>query len=203
MPKPDAEARLALAAFKLLAQTGWRKMTLASVARAAKLPLPAALAIASSKPMLIGVVLRRIGAETVLQYRADEAAQSARERVFEVCMTWFEVLGSRKDAMRALHDGLRSDPLMLISVRREIVAACELLLALAEADWGRSPRLTATGVAGVLLRAVPVWLSDDDGMGKTMAQLDGDLRRLERFLWPLRGVEKPDGKASRRRRKNR
>jgi hypothetical protein len=99
-------------------------------------------------------------------------------------MSWFEVQTGRKQAIRALHDGLRREPLTLISLRGDLVASAEWLLALAEADTGGAASLRATIVGGVIAHALPVWLSDGEDMGKTMAQLDRDLRRVERFLWP-------------------
>jgi len=184
MAMQDSETRLAAAAFKHLATESWQKLTLASVARTAKVPWARLLAIAPSKPALLGVMLRELSAETAQRYKPDRSSQSARERVLDVAMTWFEVQQSRKRSIRALHAGLRVDPLAILSARREILAAAEWILALAEADMG-SARLKAASVAGILLRAMGAWFADDD-LEKTMAQLDRDLRRIERFLWPQR-----------------
>jgi AcrR family transcriptional regulator len=184
MPKPDLQIRLADAAFRRLAETGWADLTLASVARAAKVPITGLLETAPSKPALLGVMLRRLSGETARHYRPDRESQSARDRTFDVCMTWFGLQKPRKKAMRALYTGLSRDPPVLIGARREFVAAAEWLLTLAEADAGPAVQVRATILAGLVGRAMPVWLADDDGMGKTMAQLDRDLRRVERLLWP-------------------
>ena len=197
MPRPDREGRLADAAFRLLAKKAWRELTLASIAKAAKLAWPEVLAIAPSKTAVAGVMLRRLRAEVAHRYKADRNSATARERVFDVAMMWFDVQQPRKIALRSLYDELKSDPLTLISIRRDIVGAVEAMLALADADMGRSPSFRAAIVAGVLAHAIPVWLGDDDDMGKTMAQLDRDLRRVERFLWPA--PPKPQRKTSRRR----
>jgi hypothetical protein len=184
MPKPDPQTRLADAVFSRLAEISWADLILVSVARTAKITLHERLEAASSRPALIGIMLGRLSGETARHYRPDRESQSARDRAFDVCMTWFGLQKPRKKAMRALYNGLSRDPLSLVSARREFVAAAEWLLALAEADAGPALQIRAAILAGLVVRAMPVWLGDDDEMGKTMAQLDRDLRRAERLLWP-------------------
>ncbi|HWE06692.1 MAG TPA: hypothetical protein VG274_08290 [Rhizomicrobium sp.] len=199
MPKPDPQTRLADAAFRRLAEVSWADLTLASVARGAKVPLADLLESAPSKPALLGVMLRRLSGEVARRYRPDRESQSARDRVFDVCMTWFGLQRPRKTAMRALYNGLSRDPPALLSARREFVAAAEWILALAEADAGSALRIRAAIIAGLVARAIPVWLADDDEMGKTMAQLDRDLRRAENLLWPRGATTKKHRPTSRER----
>ena len=179
MPKPSPETALADAALKLLAKTCWDELSLARVAKAAKLPLGALQTLAPSKPALLGLILSRFGRDTAARYKPDGASASARDRIFDVAMTWFDVLGARKPALRSLYDGLKRDPLSLVAARGEFVAAAEWLLVLAEADKGPANAVKAAGLALALLRAVPVWLDDGKDMAKTMACLDRDLARAE------------------------
>jgi hypothetical protein len=71
-------------------------------------------------------------------------------------------------------------------LHREFVASAEWLLVLAETDAGAASSVRAACIGGIVAHALPVWLSDDDDTGRTMAQLDRDLRRVERFLWPTK-----------------
>jgi hypothetical protein len=190
MPKPDVESRIAAAAFRLLAKEPWSRMTLASVARAAKVSWDEMFKTAPTRAALVGVMLRRAAAETARRHRPDRATQTARERVFDAIMSWFETQNARKEAVRALYEGLKREPLMLLSLRSNFVASAEWLLALAEADAGVASRLRVACIGGLMARTLPVWLSDSDDLGKTMAQLDRDLRRVENFLWP-RGKAPP------------
>jgi AcrR family transcriptional regulator len=184
MPKPDAEARIAAAAFRLLAKEPWSRLTLASVARGAKVSWDEMLKTAPSRTALVGVMLHRGAADVARRYRPDRTTQCARERAFDAIMSWFEAQNSRKEAVRALYDGLRREPLMLLSLRSEFLASAEWLLALAEADAGAASSVRAACIGALVAHALPVWLSDDEDMGKTMAQIDRDLRRVERFVWP-------------------
>jgi hypothetical protein len=181
MAKPDPATKLADAALKLLAKTRWSDLALAQVAKAAKIPLAQLQPLAASKPVLIGLILSRIGGETAARYRPDKGSASARDRLFDVAMTWFEVLASRKPAIRSLYDGLKHDPLSLLAARGEIAAASGWLLSLAEADTGPAVPFRAMGYALAIARAIPAWLDDGKDMARTMARLDGDLRRMDSF----------------------
>jgi hypothetical protein len=144
-------------------------------------------------------MLRQLSGELARRYRPDRESQSARDRTFDVCMTWFGLQQPRKKAMRALTNGLSRDPPALLSARREFVAAAEWILALGEADAGAALRVRAAILAGLIMRAMPVWLADDDEMGKTMAQLDRDLRRAENLLWRRSATKKKRRPTSRKR----
>ncbi|HUB86168.1 MAG TPA: hypothetical protein VL971_10775 [Rhizomicrobium sp.] len=180
MAKPATEIRLADAALKLLAKKAWRDLTLAEVAKAAKIPLTA-LQSSGGKPALIGMMLQKFGAETAQRYVPEKGA-AAKDRVLEVAMTWFEVNATRKSAIGSLYDGLKFDPLTLIAQREQFAAAASWLLTLAEADAGPAMPLRALGLAAIMGRAIGVWLDDDADMAKTMARLDSDLSRVSDFL---------------------
>ncbi len=179
----DIQSRIAAALLRLLASRSWAEITLAQIARSAKLSLADLLAVAPSKPAVAGMLLRAFGRETLARYRPDRSSRSARERLFDVAMTWFDVQQPHKKPLHHLYGGLARDPLTLFFARKDLVEICEWLLALAEADAGRSSPLKAVALAGVLARAVPVWLEDDAEMGNTMARLDRDLARVEQIVW--------------------
>ncbi len=178
MAGADAENKIAEAAFRVLAKKRWDALTLADVAKAAKLSLPALLREVPAKPRLIGLLLQRSVADTLKRYKPDRSSHTPRERAFDVAMCWFEALGPRKTAVRNLHGGLVRDPLALIAARQDILSAAATLLALAEADTGPSG-LKAIGFALALARAIPAWLADGKDLSKTMASLDGDFGRAE------------------------
>jgi len=179
------DIRLADAALRLLKKQAWRDLSLADIARAAKVPMTELAVQAPSKPALIGLILRRLGREVTRSYKPDRGSESARDRLFDVSMIWFDTLARHNESVRSLYEGLRNDPVALLSARSEIVAAAEWLMTLAEADTGPALALRATAFAAMLGRAVPVWLDDDADLTKTMARLDGDLRRGESLLGKL------------------
>lgn len=182
MPKSDPETQLVTAAFRLLARKSWRELTLAAIARAAKLNLADATAVAPSKSALVGIMFRATAQEAARRYRPDRESRSARERIFDAAMTWFEVQQPRKAAMRAFYTGLRGDPLALLSARRDVRRSAEQILALAEADAGPTAPILSLSLVGILLRSAFVWIGDNRDMDKTMAALDRDLKRIEGVL---------------------
>jgi hypothetical protein len=184
-PRNDKASQLVRAVLDILARQKWSDITLAAVARAAKVPLPDALAIAPSKSALPGLILRNLARENLRGQRIGPSSDDPRERLFDVTMTWFDTQQSHALALKKLYRALQYDPATLLAMRGDIVDTAGELLALAEADFGGlSPRLQAGVFAGVLVRATSAWREDDAELGKTMAQLEADLRRLERFLWP-------------------
>jgi AcrR family transcriptional regulator len=172
--------KLADAALKLLAKTGWRDLALTDVAKAAKISLAQLQDLRGGKPALIGLILKKIGAETAKRYHAE--SDNARERLFDVALAWFEANAKRKPAIRSLYEGLKFDPVTLISERGEFLAAAQWLMTLAKADTGPAIAARAAGFALILARAIPTWLDDDAEMTGTMAQLDGDLSRAGNFM---------------------
>lgn len=195
------ETLLAQAALKLLATRTWGTITLASIARAAKTPLQETIALAPSKTAVLDFILRMFVRETAKNHTAEQASGETRERLFDVAMTWFDAQQPHAAALKKLYRTLPFDPASLFPLRAEILRVSGELLVLAEADFGFSARIQSAVFAVILMRAVAVWGGDDAEMGKTMAQLDGDLRRAERFLWPKAGkasVSPPSQKAKKR-----
>jgi AcrR family transcriptional regulator len=179
MAKSSPETLLADAALKLLAKTRWNELALADVAKAAKIPLTSLQMFAPSRSALLGLILARFGHDVAARYKSDSGSASARDRIFDVAMTWFDVLAPRKPAIRALYAGLRRDPFALVASRSEILSAAAWLLVLAKADTGPSVTIKSAGLALALGRAIPVWLDDGKELARTMARVDGDLRRAE------------------------
>jgi AcrR family transcriptional regulator len=173
------ESKLADAALKMLAKTGWRDLTLAQVARAAKIPLAQLQDLRGGKSALVGLMLTKIGAETAKRYRPE--SDTARERLFDVALAWFEANDKRKPAIRSLYEGLKYDPITLIEQRGAFAGAAQWLMTLAEADKGPMLQPRALALAAILARAIPVWLEDDTELTGTMARLDADLSKAERF----------------------
>lgn len=183
-PEADHESLLANAALKLLEKQAWGETTLASVARSAKLPLTDVLSIIPSKSALPGLVLRALARKALRGHRPDATSTDPRERLFDAAMSFFDVQQAHAAALKKLYGALPYDPATLLSMRSDILHVAGELLAVAEADRGLSPRVQAAVFAGILIRAVSVWRDDNEEMGQTMARLDSDLRRADRFLWP-------------------
>ena len=100
MAKSSPETQLADAALKLLAKTRWSDLALADVAKTAKIPLTNLQTLAPSKSALFGLILARFGRDVAVRYKRDSGSEGARDRIFDVAMTWFDVLAPRRPAIR-------------------------------------------------------------------------------------------------------
>ena len=108
--KPDPATKLADAALRVLAKKPWRDISLAEIARAAKVPLSGLATLAPTKSALIGLMLRRFGEKVAKSHKPDKTAASGRDRLFDVGMAWFDAMTPHKAAIRSLYDGFRGDP---------------------------------------------------------------------------------------------
>jgi hypothetical protein len=167
------------AALRLLEKTAWDELQLSRVARAAKLPLADLLTLCPSKIELVSLILSDLTRTTA---HVPETGASAHDQLFDVAMSWFEALSPHKRAVATLHAGLRRDPLALMGVGRGFAAVAGRLLSLAGADRGGQLGARRLAFGLVLFRALPVWLEDEDDLGRTMARLDTDLRRADTLL---------------------
>lgn len=202
-PKSPTDKRvetcLADATLHLLERAGWNELTLGAVVRSANLSWADVFSAVSSKSALLGAILRRTVEDTARAYRPEGSSISARERVFDVCMTWFDVHQKRKGPFHALYSALRADPLILMAERGAIHETAERLLALSEADASSLAPARAILFSGILVRATLAWLEDDDDLSRTMARLDSDLRRTETLLWPKSARTRDGTKKNRQR----
>ena len=179
--KPDIPQRIIDAAMTLAAQKGWRDLSLAEIAAAAKLPLSKVYPVFPSKPAILRGLSRRADAEVLAGEDPEAREGSARDRLFDVLMRRFDALAPYKEALGHV----------LYDVGRDPVAACGALTQFRRsmACMVEAADLSAAGVRGALrvkavglvyLDTLRVWLRDDSpDLAKTMAALDRDLRRLE------------------------
>jgi ubiquinone biosynthesis protein COQ9 len=192
------KGRIVEAAMRLAATKPWRDVTMAEIAQNADMGL-ADLAkefygklgiVAGFQKLVDEEVLRR--ARVVLG--KDE---SARDRVFDVIMTRFDVLSPYRVALRSiLSDG---GVLPLPSTLGKMMRSQHWMLVAAgvPAD-GPAGRVREAGLLAVYGRAFREWLEDDDpGHAKTMAVLDRRLRSGERWMQMFEDMHDRAGKVAR------
>ncbi len=135
-------------------------------------------------------ILRAFSAEldgAVLSQAQPEASEPARDRLFDVLMTRFEVMEQFKGALRAINQDFRSSPITAAALV-DLVFNSQYWMLNAAGINAEAPSgaLRVTGLAVVYGGVMQVWLGDDDpGHARTMAALDKELRRGERTLKQL------------------
>lgn len=174
----------------LVAEQGWRRVTLAEVAAASGLSLAALYQQYPSKTAMLTAYAHRVDAAMLgaLDQATPQMAENpdlAKDRLFEAIMSRLDALGAHKAAIRVLMRELPADPPAL---------ACLLYGGLGPGlDWTLAAAgLDRPGLAGLLRRkalgavyldVLRVWLKDESAdLSATMAHLDKRLGQAMRFL---------------------
>jgi len=202
--KKDDSERMLDAALSLVAEQGWRDLSLAAIAREAGTGLAEAQAAFPARACLLAALVARTDREVLAAGPADEG-ESVRDRLFDVLMRRFDALQPHKDAIAAIWNDLPSDPCgLLVAAPRLLNSIMWMLEAAGIPASGPFGLARAKGLAVVYLATMRVWLRDDtEDMARTMAALDRALRRAGRLArlcrpspWRCRRRARPDRDAA-------
>ena len=106
--------------------------------------------------------------------------QEKRDRLFDIIMTRFDVLGPHKAALKSLYAAGAADLALAIPY---LSSQHWMLQAAGIGTDGATGAMRVAGLGLAYASVFRTWLEDDDpGLAKTMAGLDRRLRRGERTL---------------------
>jgi AcrR family transcriptional regulator len=183
-PAGDETDRLIEAALRLIAERGWRRLSMAAIAAEAGLPILTLYRAFSTKPAILCAFSRRID-ETVLALPLDaDPGERPRDRVFDLLMRRFDALRPYREALLVLGRELPGDPAAALALAAALLRAIAWMLEAAgiATDGLRgivAVKLTAAAYAATLR----VWLRDETpDLAPTMAALDRRLRGIERWF---------------------
>lgn len=174
------KGRFISAALALAAEKPWDQVTLAEIASRAGSTLVALKALFASKAEILAQLAALVDDEVLSRAPRREDGQAARDALFEVVMSRFDVLEPWKPAVRSIVRSGMPDPgqvgAMLVSNRWMLEAA-------GIGSGGLEGAARTAGLMAVYAAVFRVWLDDDDpGLARTMAALDRRLRRGERAM---------------------
>ena len=178
--RPDLRSRILTAAMDLSASQGWRTITLAEIAAAAKTSPDKLHDLFSSKIVILNGLSTQI--DDQVSAAGSPGGDSVRDNLFEILMRRFELLTVHKDGIKAaLRGTVGVDPAATLCGCRALNRSMAADLELAGVNSrGLVGQLRTRALAIGFARVLRVWLSDDgEDMGKTMAALDRVLDRLE------------------------
>jgi AcrR family transcriptional regulator len=172
--------RLVTAAMKLAAERPWREVTLANIADSAGVSLVDVRNVFDSKGDVLAAFVRNVDEAVLARAPQRSGAQPARDALFEVIMSRFDVLSPYKPALKSIAAVWPPDAPV---VRALCQSQAWMLRAAGIRSEGLEGQLRAAGLGTVYASVYRTWLSDDDpGLARTMAALDRRLRRGERTL---------------------
>ncbi len=188
-PEPPKSAdpveRILAAAMEVAVRIGWRRAALADIADAADVSLAELNARFADK----GAILRGIvdlADRKVLAGAAKtpDPETSARDRLFDVLMRRFDVLRPYREGLSvvAREGGGVGVADAICGAQRMLRSLAWMLEAAGIGTGGWTGACRVKGLAVVYAATFATWLRDESkDMGKTMAALDRNLGRAERF----------------------
>lgn len=216
--KPVAEAtasprdRAVKALMALAAEDRWDAITLPMIAAKADMSLAALRDIAPSKGALLGSFAKMIDQQILEQVQNDMLDEPVRDRLLDVMLRRFDALRPYREAIRNIRKHVSRDPLSLVALNSVALNSWRYMLAAADIDTEDDLGMVRVqGAAIVFNRALDTWLDEDDeGLTRTMAVLDKELKRgetimrrfddIHRLTAPFRGFARAvmEGRANRR-----
>jgi len=192
-PPPASDAdRVIDAALSLIAQQGWRRLSMAEIAATADLPILNLYRVFPSKPTILCAFFRRID-EAVLATPLDaEADARPRDRIFDLLMRRFNALQPYRGALAVLGRELPMDPIGALAAGAGLLRSIAWMLEAAGiATDGIGGAVALKLTTACYVAAGRVWLRDESpDLAPTMAALDRRLRGIERWLGPGRRTQR-------------
>jgi ubiquinone biosynthesis protein COQ9 len=174
------KGRIIAAALRLAGERPWRDVTLTDIAKAADVSLNEVRREFNSKADILAAFVRAVDDEVLTRAPKRSAGQPARDAIFDVVMSRFDVMAPYKPALASIAATWTFDPALLRALSQS--QAWMLRAADIQAE-GLDGQLRATGLGAVYGSVIRTWLRDDDpGLARTMAALDRRLRRGEEML---------------------
>jgi AcrR family transcriptional regulator len=181
---PDDGDRIVEAALLRIASDGWLRLSLAGVAAAAELPILRVYRRFRSKQAILCRFFERIDEAVLAEPPPPEEGERARDRLFDLLMRRFDALRPHKTALQVLRRELPRDPPSAMIAGGALCRSMRWMMEASDiATHGIRGAIAIKLVARAYLAAMRVWQSDDSpDLARTMAALDGRLRRIERWL---------------------
>lgn len=167
----------------LLAEKPFEEIGLAEVASRAGVSLAQMRAHFSSLAAILAAQVKETDRAVLSNIDADMAQEPVRERLFDVLMRRLEVLSPHKAAIRSLLRSSCRNPALALMLNGLSTRSAQWMLTAADINvTGPKGMMRAQGLALLYGRVICTWINDDDpGLARTMAALDRELARGERW----------------------
>ena len=193
--KADRAALIVDAALKRAARDGWQALSLADLATEAGISVLQLYGVFCSKTAILEAFHRRIDA-AVIAGAGEAEGERPRDRLFDTLMRRFDALLPYKAAVRAIARDMPADPLAALCGVPALLNSMGWMLEISGVSaTGWRGRARAKLLFGIYLSVLRTWFADESAdMTRTMAALDAQLRRSERWLGVAGGFhDEPEG----------
>jgi AcrR family transcriptional regulator len=175
--------KIVAALMALLAEMRFEEIGLTDIAQHAGVTLADLRAEFGSKFAIVAAFIKDIDHKVLSGGDAGNEEETPRERLFEVLMRRFEALAPHRAAIRSLARAARRNLGLALALNRFSVRSQQWMLAAADIPAaGPKGMVRAQGLALLYARVLRRFLDDDDpGLARTMAALDRELARGQRW----------------------
>jgi AcrR family transcriptional regulator len=167
----------------LLAEQPIERIGLADIAARAEVSLAELRGEFSTPLAIFAAHVKELDRKVLAEIDPELDEESPRERLFDVLMRRLELLTPHKHAIRSLlRSALRNPPLALALNGLAVRSQQWMLTAAGIGASGPTGMIRAQGLALLFTQVLRTWVDDDDpGLSRTLAALDRELARGQRF----------------------
>ncbi len=199
----DPRKRIVDALMELAAERPWEEIAITDVAKRAGVTLAQFRDAFPSKGAVLAGFSRMIDRQVLEGTTEDLAAESPRDRLFDVLMRRLDAMAPYKEGLRGVSEWARRDPVSALALNGVALNSMRFMLEAAGLDSeGAMGNLKLQGLVLAWANVLDTWFNDDDpAMDRTMAALDEQLARGGRIVsrmedvWRLAGPLRTFGKA--------
>ncbi len=178
------------AALKLAATVGWRDASMRDIAEEAGVTLARLHEAYRSKGAILDAFVGQIDATVLAGDSPELAAESTKDRLFDVMMRRFDALRPHREAVGSIVAAAATDPRAALGGACRLVGSMRWMLEAAGVGGaGVAGGLRAKALAAIHADVMRIWLKDDsEDMDRTMAALDKRLSQAETAMERLCGL---------------
>ena len=175
--------RILQAFMALLAEGPIERIGLAEIAARAGVSLADLRGEFSTPLAILAAHVKELDRKVLAGIDPELDDESPRERLFDVLMRRLELLAPYKEAVRSLIRSARRDPPLALALNAMAVRSQQWMLAAAGIGAaGPKGMVRAQGLALLYANVLRTWVEDDEpGLPRTLAALDRELARGQRF----------------------
>ena len=181
-PPGTPRERIMQAFMTLLAEQPIERIGLAEIAERAGVTLAELRGEFGTPLAILGAQVKELDRKVLAEVDPDMDEESPRERLFDVLMRRVELLAPHREAVRSLLRSARRDPPLALALNAMAVRSQQWMLAAAGIGAsGPKGMVRAQGLALLFANVLRTWADDEDDNTQTLAALDRELARGQRF----------------------
>lgn len=172
------------AAFALARLQGWENTSMTEIAAKAGVKLPDLYDYFDDRSAILSAYEHQVD-KRVLALAEESGSKTgpARDRIFDILMDRFDILNEERDALCAILGSVPRDPKQAVIALPHLAQSLNRMMDAAGINTnGIKGAVKLAGLSTIYLKTLWVWTNDDSpDMAKTMAALDQNLDRAERW----------------------